>query len=153
MQRKTEIQYVDQFYVYGSEALAAKKKQEKLVLPREQHQKVHKIYIDPVALLGIVSALVLLTALIFGAVKLNTLWQEHHAMENYLSELRLENANLEHNYRISYDLEDIKTMASAIGLVPQEEVETRYVRVTMPAPKPKHTRMDDIKWFLNGLFE
>ena len=58
MVRKPDIQYVGQFYVYGSEAkqLAqqTEKKKARTRLPLERLQNIQKVYVDPVALVGMV---------------------------------------------------------------------------------------------------
>ena len=59
---------------------------------------------------------------------------------------------MSHLYRSSYDLEDIKTKAVSMGLVPKSELQTMSVTVTMPEPEVEPTRMEEIKFFLEGLF-
>ena len=51
MDQKPVIQYVGQFYVYGSEVKAPKKKQtpKKAVLPKLKPGKERRVYVDPVA--------------------------------------------------------------------------------------------------------
>ena len=62
MSQKPKIQYVGQFYIHGSEArqleLQEKKKRAKSKLPLERLRKVEVVYLDPVAIFGIVTALV-----------------------------------------------------------------------------------------------
>ena len=54
--------------------------------------------------------------------------------------------------RASYDLEDIKTKAQAMGLDPKSELQTLSVEVTVPVPETEPTRMEEIRFFLEGLF-
>ena len=154
MAYKPEIQYVGQFYTHGSEALAPKKAAKKApaFLEKEKTRKVRKVYLDPVAFCGILVAVVMLTALVLGAVQLYDVWQDHYAMEEYVSQLKRENAELAHNYHISYDLDEIRKFADTLGLVPMEEVESRTVRVTIPEPEPERTWWDNVLWFFDGLF-
>ena len=73
MDQKPVIQYVGQFYVYGSEVKAPKKKQQsaKVFLPKKPKTgKERRIYVDPVAMGGIVLAVAVLVALVVGAVQL-----------------------------------------------------------------------------------
>ena len=51
-----------------------------------------------------------------------------------------------------YDLEDIKSKALAMGMVPKSELQTMAVTVTVPAPEVELTRGEEIKLFLEGLF-
>ncbi len=153
MVQKPEIQYVGQFYVYGSEAPQPKKKKEEVLLPKERKVRLHRVYIDLTALLGIAAAAALTVALVMGGIRLNTLWKEHNRMQDYVTSLRLDNAALQHTYRTSYNLEDVEKMAGELGLVPESEVETRYIRVTVPEHKHKWTLWENIQWFFEGLFE
>lgn len=151
MAQKAEIQYVSQFFDYGSENKPQKQPKKKPTQPKKE-ARLRKVSLDPVALLGIVSAVVLCAALIFGGLHLNAMWREHVALKDYLSQLKVENAELQHNFSVSFNLDEIKTMADSIGLVPESEVETRYVRITPPEPEPEPGFFDDLKWFLKGLF-
>ena len=134
MNQKPKIQYVGQFYVYGSEAraLEQEKKQAKTRLPIAKLEAIEKVYIDPVALVGIAVAVVMLVVMVLGAVQLHNDWMAYQQMDDYVTSLRAENAALTLNYRSSYDLADIEMKALAMGLVPMGEVESRSVAVTVP---------------------
>ena len=156
MNQKPKIQYVGQFYVHGSEArqlqLQEEKRQAKTKLPLARIQQIEKIYVDPVALVGIAVAVVMLVTMIFGAVQIQKDWQQYEQVSSYVSQLKRENARMSHAYRLSYDLEDIKAKALAMGMVPKSEVQTVAVTVTVPEPEPELTRMEEIRFFLEGLF-
>ena len=132
--------------------LQKEKKKAKTKLPLARLQKIEKIYVDPVALGGIVVAIIMLAVMVTGALQLRDDWEEYETMSNYVSQLKRENAELTQTYRSGYDLEDIRTKALALGLVPKEELETRSVIVTVPQPEPVPNKIDQIKWFLEGLF-
>jgi len=154
--QKPKIQYVGQFYVHGSEArqlqLQEEKRQAKTKLPLARIQRIEKIYVDPVALIGIAVAVVMLVTMVLGAVRIKQDWDQYERVSNYVSELKKENARLSHAYRLSYDLEDIKTKALAMGLVPKSELKTASVTVTVPVPEAEPTRLEEIQFFLEGLF-
>lgn len=155
MARKPEIQYVGQFYVYGSEAkaVAPKKRQQfQLPKPRLELEKIEKIYVDPVALVGLIVAAVMLVAMVVGACQIYDSWQEYEDISHYLSELKRENARLEHTYHISYDIDEVAAQAEAMGLVTMDQIPTMSVRVTMPEPEPEMTAWDEFIWFIQGLF-
>ena len=156
MNQKPKIQYVGQFYVHGSEArqlqLQEQKRQAKTKLPLSRIQQIEKIYVDPVALVGIVVAVVMLVTMVLGAVQLKRDWDQYERVSAYVSELKRENARMNHAYRASYDLEDIKTKALAMGMVPKSELQTLSVEVTVPVPEAEPTRMEEIRFFLEGLF-
>ncbi len=156
MTEKPKIQYIGQFYVPGSEAqvLAPKKKKKKAKtkLPIAKQEQVKAIYIDPVALIGITVAVVMLAVMVVGALQLRSDWAQYEQMSNYVSRLNQNNAELERTYRDGYDLEDIRDKALALGMVPVEEVPSRTITVTLSQPKPERTLWDDIAWFFSGLF-
>ena len=156
MNQKPKIQYVGQFYIHGSEArqleLQEKKKQAKGRLPLERLRKAEAIYLDPVAILGIVAALVLLAAMTLGALQILEDWQEYRTMSSYVTWLSSENAIKTAEYRTKYDLEDIRMKAQALGMVPKEELEISHVYVTVPQPEPEMTWWEEIQWFFEGLF-
>ena len=156
MSQKPKIQYVGQFYIHGSEArqleLQEKKKRAKSKLPLERLRKVEVVYLDPVAIFGIVTALVMLTVMILGVLQIRDDWEEYRVMSNYVSRLNSENAQMQADYRSQYDLEDIRVKAQALGMVPKSELEVRTVYVTIPQPEPEMTWLEEIQWFLSGLF-
>ena len=156
MNQKPKIQYVGQFYIHGSEArqleLQEKKKHAKSKLPLERLRKVEVIYLDPVAIFGIVTALVLLAVMTVGVLQIRDDWKDYQTMSNYVSRLNSENAELKADYRSQYDLEDIRVKAEALGMVPKSQLEVRTVYVTIPQPEPEMTWLEEIRWFLSGLF-
>ena len=156
MNQKPKIQYVGQFYIHGSEArqleLQEKKKHAKSKLPLERLRKVEVIYLDPVAIFGIVTALVLLAVMTVGVLQIRDDWKDYQTMSNYVSRLNSENAELKADYRSQYDLEDIRVKAEALGMVPKSQLEVRTVYVTIPKPEPERTWLEEIQWFLSGLF-
>lgn len=156
MVQKPEIQYIGQFYVYGSEARQAAPKQSqrksKYLLPEIRPQREQWIYVDPVALCAMVVAVVMLVALALGALQISESWREYDAMEQYLVELKKENSQLEHTYREGFVLEEIESAALALGMIPATEVEVIPVKVTVPEPEAEPTAWDEIVWFLTGLF-
>ena len=156
MSQKPKIQYVGQFYIHGSEArqleLQEKKKHAKSKLPLERLRKVEVIYLDPVAIFGIVTALVLLAVMTVGVLQIRDDWKDYQTMSNYVSRLNSENAELKADYRSQYDLEDIRVKAEALGMVPKSQLEVRTVYVTIPQPEPERTWLEEIQWFLGGLF-
>ena len=154
MSQKPKIQYVGQFYIHGSEARQLElqeKKKAKSKLPLERLRKMEVIYLDPVAIFGIVTALVMLTVMILGVLQIRDDWEEYRVMSNYVSRLNSENAQMQADYRSQYDLEDIRAKAQAMGMVPKSELEVRTVYVTIPQPEPKMTWLEEIQWFLSGL--
>ena len=156
MNQKPKIQYVGQFYVHGSEArqlqLQEEKRQAKTKLPLARIQQIEKVYVDPVALAGIAVAVVMLVTMVLGAIQIKRDWKQYEQVSAYVSELKKENARKNHAYRLSYDLKDIESKALAMGMVPKSELQTATVVVTIPEPEPEMTRLEEIRFFLEGLF-
>lgn len=154
MDQKPVIQYVGQFYVYGSEVKAPKKKQQsaKVFLPKKPKTgKERRIYVDPVAMGGIVLAVAVLVALVVGAVQLTASMNQYDQELETLTELKRENAKLEHAYRTALDLDTVQEKAEAMGMIPAEEAEKMTVRVSVPEHEEEPTAWENILWFLSGL--
>ena len=151
MDQKPVIQYVGQFYVYGSEVKAPKKKQQsaKVFLPKKPKTgKERRIYVDPVAMGGIVLAVAVLVALVVGAVQLTASMNQYNQEMETLTELKRENAKLEHAYRTALDLDTVQEKAEAMGMIPAEEAEKMTVRVSV---QEEPTAWENFLWFLSGL--
>lgn len=158
MAQKPEIQYVGQFYVHGSEARELARKQQKeqrkakTTLPLHRFERVQKVYVDPLAIGSIVLAMVLLVTVVLGALSLQTSWEELDRAQEYVYQLEKNHRILVNDYRSGYDLEEIRAAALEMGLIPASEAATMSVRVTVPEQQPEPTWIDDLIWFLDGLF-
>ena len=156
MVQKPKIQYVGQFYVHGSEAralqLEEQRKQAKARRPLARLQQVELIYVDPVAVVSIVVAVIMLATMLTGALALKDDWAAYEQMATYVSFLKKENARLEKEYREGYDLEDIRSKALALGMIPADQVEKRSVTVTVPEKEPEISRVDQIRTYFEDMF-
>ena len=154
MAQKTEIQYVGQFYVFGSEAPQPKPQPKKAKVKRpELHlERLQKVYVDPVALCGVLIAVVMLSFLIAGAYHLRDTRAAYDQMKTQLTDLKRENAKLSHTYHTSYDLEQIPEQAEKIGMVDASEAEGFTVFFDLPKEEKKNSAWDDFIWLLSGMF-
>ena len=155
MARKPEIQYIGQFYIHGSEARVLapeEKKKSRLRLPQIRQRKVENIYIDPFAITGMVTAVVLAVVMIFGAVQIGNAWDQYEMWSDRVDDLQRTNAALELEYRNGYDLEEIRATALGMGMVPVEELPVVNIQVTVPVPEPEITWWEDMVWLMEGLF-
>ena len=154
--QKPKIQYVGMFYVHGSEAKKLqeeqRRKEARTKLPLERLRKMEAIYIDPVALISIAVAVLMLVTMVYGVLRITRDWTEYRQMSAYVSELNLENANLYQEYRENIDLEDVYTKAVALGMLPVEEVPTRTITVHVPEAPVEPTWMERAPAFFAGLF-
>ena len=159
MVRKPEIQYVGQFYVYGSEAkqpeVREKIQKEKIQLPLPKFETIRKIQVEPVAIASIAIAMVLLFAMVLGITRIQSAWAEYGIMSDYVTQLEKTNAELNHSYHTKFDLAEVEAAARSLGMVPASELETISVTVTVPEaveePSFFETAWEDFKWFVDGL--
>lgn len=133
MARSSDIQYI-RYYTPGSAA-------EKLELPqiiKKQPQpkmeprkaKTAVLQVDGLAAVGIVVAAVMLLCMLMGCAQIYSLNQQVQDLEVYVSQLEVQQENLQADYRHGYDLEDIRLAAESMGLVPVDQVE--HVTVHIP---------------------
>lgn len=152
MEQKPVIQYVGQFYVYGSEVQAPKKLPKQAVaMPRRKEARERKVYVDPVAVCGIVAAVVILVVLLAGAIQLRGAMQTYQEQAQVLAEVKRENARLEHRYRTALDLEQVRSRAEALGMVSAEKVQHRNIRVSVPEAAETPSAWDNFIWFVSNL--
>lgn len=157
MARKPDIQYIGQFYVHGSAAKELARQEQsrkaKTTLPEQRVVQVRKVYVDPVAVCGILVAAVMLVVMVFGAVQIHSAWQDYETVAASLNDLQREHAVLEHGYKGSYDLADIQSKAAAMGMIPASEAETIQIQVHLPEETPEPTWWEDLVWLWKGMFE
>ena len=154
---KHNIEYIQKFYSHGSAAKViefqpAYQEEPKPRLPKQEKAPATTICIDPIAFCGIMVAVVMLVVMIAGMIQLDVISQDHAVMENYVMQLREENALMTQQYTSGYDLEDVAATARSLGMIPVEEAQTISIRVQVPVREPEPTFVDNIIWFLSGLF-
>ena len=156
MAKKPEIQYIDKFYVHGSEArvleLKPKRRIIRTILPLSAPDKTIKVGIDPVAICGIVVAVALLVALVLGTVQYVQVCQDYQAMMDYVVTTQNKNVELRESYRSKVDLAAIEQRALELGMIPIEQADRITIQVEQPVPEPEETVWDQIEWFCKGLF-
>lgn len=156
MVRKPDIQYVQEFYVHGSEArvieLKPRRRVIRTILPKVAPDKSIRIGVDPVALCGIVVAAAMLILMLVGTVQYVNARNEYQAMSNQVIELQNENVMLRQQYRSSYDLDQVAHMANSLGMIPVEEAQVMYINPVVPVREPEPTVWENIRWFMDGLF-
>jgi hypothetical protein len=111
------------------------------------------IAIDPVAIFGVLIAMVLLVCMVSGVVQYTVLQAQNRQMTDYVTALELEKAQLEQTYRDGYNLDDIRDFAEANGMVPAEDLPQIQIEVELPEQdQPQLTWWDSFTTFLAGLF-
>ena len=156
MAQKYGIQYVN-FYTDGSAArkIAPVRQTPKVVLPAPKKRKRKVVYVDPVAILGILVAVGLLIMMFAGLELLQKEQNKAEKMERYLSYLDEENEKLTQAYHSSYDREEIERTALALGMKYQDQTPNMVIRLPeapeQEAPQ-KVTLLTHISAFLADWF-
>lgn len=156
MAQKLDVRYV-QYYTGGSAArkvTPAFPSIKPAQVKRSAARKVSKIkvYIDPVALLSIFVAIVMLVSMLTGVIQLRKSQLENIRMEQVVEQLSLQNQSLRQRYEDSYDLEEVRSTALALGMVPQEQIPRITIHVPQSIPEAEPTVWQEIVTFLTGLF-
>lgn len=154
MARRSESRYISP-YTDGNAARRLEPEQapkKKARLPRPKKQKTVAIRVDPLAACGILVAAVLMIALLVGLSTLMEAQTERDALEKYVSQLEVENAQLQYTYQASYDLEDVERAAYALGMVPSDQVKTVTITLDPPAEAEPTGWWEQVCAFFEGLF-
>lgn len=158
MARQREVRYVN-FYSAGSAAYridpVPARQEKKAVLPakpKPRRPAVQKIYVSRTVLAGLSCGVILLLALIIGVVQLTMVRQETAQLEKYVLSLQTENQRLSDTYHNSYDLEEIRQIAIARGMIPVEQAQHIYVPVSQQETVAQPSAWESIWIFLTGLF-
>ena len=156
MAKKPEIQYIDKFYVHGSEArvleLKPKKRLIRTVLPVSAPDKTIRIPVDPVAICGIVVAVALMVSLVLGTVQYVRVCREYRSMMDYVVTVQNKNVVLRESYKSQMNLEEVEQRALELGMIPIEQADKITIRPELPVPEPEMTIWDEIEWFCKELF-
>lgn len=154
MAQKLDVQYI-RYYTPGSAAqkIMPAFPAEKSVLPRLKKRKVHKIYVDPVAMLGIAVAVCMLILMAVGVHQLRQAQRQTDTMQSYVDQLSKSNAQLRERYTESYDIREVEEVALAMGMIPQEEADRIRVSVELPVQEEQQASLwQQLGTFLTGLF-
>lgn len=133
MARSNDIQYI-RYYTPGSaaEKLELPKIVKKQPKPRQTVKKeavpVHCV--DGLAAVGIVVAAVMLLCMLMGCVQMNSLNRQVEELEVYVSQLEVRQDQLRTEYEHGYNLEEIRTAAESMGLVPKDQV--KHITIDIP---------------------
>ena len=156
MVQKPDIQYVTQFYSYGSEAkvleLKPAPKKKKFTLPKALPQQKIQLRVDPVAWAGILLAVVMVVLMAVSVSSYLDTCAEYEMMTDYVISLQNTHVQKEQEYVKLYDLNDIQEKALALGMIPIEEAEVITIRPVMPEPEPETPWWENISWVMKGLF-
>ena len=152
MARRFDVQYISA-YTDGNAARKLELPQPRKNARKNAAKRSKRIvlHIDPVAILGIVVACMMMVFLAVGTVRLFDARKDMTAMDTYVHTLRQENTSLQEAYDASYDIEQVRQTALALGMVPAQQVERVRIQVQVPQTE-EPSRWDQFRTFLAGLF-
>ena len=159
MALQPDIQYVPFYYVEGSAARKVERRSESAKAPvptpapQRRRAKRKTVVVDPVAITGLLVVMVLLVSLMAGWAEHHVLQERNAQMSQYITELETENAQLQQQYQDGYDLDEIRQIAGALGMVPSEHVEQITIDVQLPQEEQVQMSFwESVTTFLAGLF-
>ena len=153
MVQRVNVQYV-QYYTQGSVArrILPAIKTRVASLPRNRKQKVHRIYVDPVAALGTLVAVCMLIMMAVGVSQLQSAQQKTAVIEQQIEQLQMENRVLRAEYASQCDLDAVEQTALALGMIPQQEATHITISVELPQQQQQITLWHKLGTFLTGIF-
>ena len=160
MAGKADIQYIHPYYTSGTAAkkVAVKAPKNKKPLPTfeprfmEEPEEKIIVKLDPVSLCAIAVCTVLVVMMVVSLFQYSSAYHRNVALQEYVYTLEGENVRLERDYRSSFELEDIRKQALALGMIPLEEARTIQVAGRVPVAEAEPTRWEQIEMFLGELF-
>ena len=154
MARKPDIQYV-RYYTDGSAARQLEiysPRKNATPTPRQRKQKGYVIYVDPLAVGGILLAAVMLVMMLVSSIQLVVARQELSNAQAYVTTLTQSNEQLRKTYDTSYDLEEVEKSALALGMIPVFQATTIHVDVEEDVVVEEPTFWDRMSAKLSELF-
>ena len=153
MARQTEVLYVN-YYMSGSAAYNVDPRpfKKEVKLPKQRRRGKIVLHVDPMAILGICVAFVMFILMIVGAVRLGLAQKQADQMANYVQVLQAQNEQLRAEYENGYDLEEIRQIAEAKGMIPVSEAKQVSVQLIVPEVAKQPSAWESFVTFLTGLF-
>ena len=153
MARKLDIEYI-RYYTDGSAARqpAPQTPKRSRPLPKVKKQPQQILYIQPLAIVGILMAAVMFVMMMVGSVELAQARQEQQAMENYVQMLSRKNAEARAEYEEGLNLEEIEKSALALGMIPQSQAKQITIAVPEVEIQEEIGQLRQALLFLQSMF-
>lgn len=152
---RTDIQYVRP-YTDGSAArkLDRTSQGKHPVVPKRRRVKPKTVKVDPVLVLGAAVLVCLLVVFLISFVQLQMVQAQSQQMSQYIEQLQQENQQLQQTYENGYDLEQIRDIAEALGMIPAGDATQIEIQVQVPQEEvaEEMTLWESFTTFLAGLF-
>ena len=154
MARQPEIQYI-RYYADGSAARKPEPilpRKRKTTLPKVRRKVQQVIYVDPLAIGGIVVSAIMLVLMMVGSIQLISTSAQVRQLEDYVTQLQEQNHKLQEDYASQVNLDEIQEYALALGMVPADQVTQRMIYVPEVVVEETPSVWESVGTFLTGLF-
>lgn len=153
MANQIDIKYID----FSTEGNAARKfvaaPRKKAQLPEAKRKTRYVLTIDPLAMIGIAVAVCMIVFMGIGMLRLQRAQAQNLRMAQYVDTLSQKNTALREEFNTVCDLEQIRELALALGMIPK--LEAPQTGITMYTPEETvetPSLWEQFGIFLAGLF-
>ncbi len=153
MTNQIEIKYID----FSTDGNAARKiaplSRKKAQLPNAKRKTRYVLTIDPLAMIGITLAVCMMIFMGIGMLRLQQAQEQNIQMAQYVESLSVKNAELREEFNTVCDLEQVKELALALGMIPKLEAPQTGITMYIPQETVETLSLwEQIGIFLAGLF-
>ena len=159
MARNADIQYIRHEYTgrTAPQKKTAKKSSDRnfsrLFRPHslEQDEKI-TFKVESLPVMTILVALALLVLMVMSLFQLSEIHQENVTLQEYIYDLRNEQARLEKIYYEGFNLEEIRVQALALGMIPAAEANILQISGAVPETPADPTFWEQVQARFRELF-
>ena len=156
MAKRPDVRYIN-YYVSGAAApnlvpQPVHKKKPRLPKPQLRESQELQLRLDPVAIVAVAVAAVMLVLMFVGVSRLYRQQAQVAVSAEYLQQLQTKNLQLKDSYANGYDLEEVEKLAVALGMVPKDTLVQQQIQVTMPVSEQLPTGWENFCSFVRELF-
>ena len=153
MANQIDIRYID----FSTEGNAARKfapaQKKKVQLPDARRKTRRVLTIDPLALIGVTVAVCMIVFMGIGVLRLQAAQEKNMQMAQYVDSLSEKNTALQSEFNEVCDLEEVRQLALALGMIPKLEAPQTGITMYVPEePVASPSLWEQIGTFLAGLF-
>lgn len=153
MANQIDIRYID----FSTEGNAARKfapvPRKKVQLPEAKRRTRPVLVIDPLAIIGVALAVCMLVLMGVGMFRLQAAKDRNVQMAQYVDALTEKNTSLRAEFNEVCDLDEIRQLALALGMIPKENAPQTGIRMYIPQQTVETPSLwEQIGTFLAGLF-
>jgi len=148
-----DIRYIN----FSTEGNAARKfapaQKEKAQLPSARRRTRRVVTIDPLAMIGVAVAGCMIIFMGIGVLRLQAAQEKNVQMAQYVESLSEKNTALQAEFDAVCDLDEVRQLALALGMIPKLEAPQTDIRMYVPEePVAAPSLWEQIGTFLAGLF-